>query len=132
VFRHVRSFVYIDALAEAGFERGHLVTTPPVDFLARSDFGKVLTELWERRAALVTRACVIVIIGDGRNNRRPPRAEILRELRRCCRSIIWLNPEPPERWGTGDSAITRYARMVDHVAGCGDLESLQRSLARII
>ncbi|HTT76889.1 MAG TPA: VWA domain-containing protein, partial [Candidatus Binataceae bacterium] len=132
LFRHVRSFVYIDGLAEAGFERGHLVTTPPVDFLARSDFGKVLIDLWERRTALVTRASMIVIIGDGRNNRRPPRAEILRDLRRRCRSILWLNPEPPERWGTGDSAISRYARAADHLSACANLAALERDLARIV
>jgi len=132
LFRHVRSFVYIDSLAEAGFELGHLVTVPAVDFMARSDFGKVLTELWERRAALVSRASIIVIIGDGRNNRRPPRAEILRDLRRGCRSVIWLNPEPPERWGTGDSAIARYARAADQLVACGNLEALERSLASAV
>jgi uncharacterized protein len=132
LFRHVRSFVFIDGLAEAGFERGHLMTSPPIDFLARSDFGRVLTELWERRAMLITRQSVMVIIGDGRNNRRPPRAELLRDLRRCCRAIIWLNPEPPERWGTGDSAIMRYARAVDQLVACGNLEALERGLARTI
>ena len=132
LFRHVSSFVYIDSLAEAGFERGHLVTTPPVDFLARSDFGKVLTELWARRTTLVTRASVVVIIGDGRNNRRPPRVEILRDLQRYCRAIIWLNPEPAERWGTGDSAITRYARAVNQLIACSNLQALEHGLARVV
>jgi uncharacterized protein with von Willebrand factor type A (vWA) domain len=81
---------------------------------------------------LITRQSVMVIIGDGRNNRRPPRAELLRDLRRCCRAIIWLNPEPPERWGTGDSAIMRYARAVDQLVACGNLEALERGLARTI
>jgi uncharacterized protein with von Willebrand factor type A (vWA) domain len=130
-FRHIRSFVYVDSLAEASFERGHLVTTPPIDFHARSDFGKVLAQLWNRRAALVTRATVIVIIGDGRNNRRPPRAELLRDLRRNCRTIIWLNPEPLERWGTGDSSILRYAREVNHLIFSGNLMALERGLERI-
>jgi len=132
LFRHVSSFVYIDSLAEAGFERGHLVTTPPIDFLARSDFGKVLIELWARRAALVTRASVVVIIGDGRNNRRPPRVEILRDLRRNCRTIIWLNPEPPERWGTGDSAIVRYQGAINQLIACSNLQALERGLARVV
>jgi hypothetical protein len=130
-FRHLRSFVYVDSLAEADFERGHLVTTPTVDFHARSDFGKVLAQLWNRRAALITRASVIVIIGDGRNNRRPPKAELLRDLRRHCRAIIWLNPEPADRWGTGDSAILRYRREVSHLIPCGNLAALERGLERI-
>jgi uncharacterized protein len=131
-FRHVRSFVYIDNLAEASFERGHMVTTPAVDFHARSDFGKVLAQLWSRRAALITRATVVVIIGDGRNNRRPPKAELLRDLQRHCRTIIWLIPEPADRWGTGDSAILRYAREVSHLIPCGNLGALERGLERIV
>jgi len=132
LFRHVRSFVYVDHLAEATFERGHLVTTPAVDLYARSDFGRVLTELWDRRATLMTRASVVVIMGDGRNNRRPPRVELLRDLRRQCRSVIWLTPEHPERWGTGDSALLRYAREVNQIAFCGNLRDLERDLAHIV
>ena len=48
-FRRVRSFVFIDRLAEAEFEQKHLVITPQLDLYARSDFGRVLGELWERR-----------------------------------------------------------------------------------
>jgi uncharacterized protein len=131
-FRHVRSFVYIDSLAEAGFESGHLAAEPAIDFHARSDFGKVLAQLWARRAALITRATVIVVIGDGRNNRRPARAELLRDLRRHCRAVIWLNPERPERWGTGDSAILNYSRHVNHLIFCGNLVELEHALGCIV
>ena len=52
-FRRVRSFVYVDRLAEADFEQKHLVMTPALDLYARSDFGRVLGELWERRGELL-------------------------------------------------------------------------------
>src|SRR5208282_3859786 len=111
-FRRVRSFVFIDRLAEADFEKNHLIMTPPLDLYARSDFGRVLGELWERRGELLNRATVLVIMGDGRNNRRPARADLLREIGRLCRAVIWLNPEELNRWGTGDSAIAAYQREV--------------------
>jgi uncharacterized protein len=130
-FRHVRSFVYIDRLSEAGFERGHLVQTPPLDLYARSDFGRVLMELWERRAALITRATVIVIMGDGRNNRRPARADLLHDLARLGRAILWLIPEPQGRWNTGDSAIRQYARAVTALIPCENLRELEHGLARV-
>ena len=104
-FRRVASFVYIDRLAEADFEQNHLVMTPALDLYARSDFGRVLGEVWQRREALLGRATLLVIMGDGRNNRRPARADLLREIARCCRAVIWLNPEELNRWGAGDSAI---------------------------
>ena len=131
-FRRVRSFVYIDRLAEASFEEGHLAMTPPLDLYSRSDFGRVLAELWERRAALVSRATVIVIMGDGRNNRHPARADLLRDLVRFSRGALWLIPEPQARWNSGDSAIRQYARQCSALVPCENLHELERGLARIL
>jgi uncharacterized protein len=130
-FRRVSSFVYVDHLAEAGFEQGHLVMTPALDLYARSDFGRVLGELWARRAGLLTRASVVVIMGDGRNNRLPARADLVREIARTCRGVVWLNPEDPARWGTGDSAIKQYAREVSALVPSRNLRELQSALTRV-
>jgi uncharacterized protein len=130
-FRRVSSFVYVDHLAEADFEQGHLVMTPALDLYARSDFGRVLGELWERRTGLLTRATLVVIMGDARNNQLPARADVIREIVRVCRGVLWLNPEDPARWGTGDSAIKQYAREVKAVAPSRNLRELQAALAAI-
>jgi len=130
-FRRVSSFVYVDHLAEADFEQGHLVMTPALDLYARSDFGRVLSELWARRAGLLTRATIVVIMGDGRNNRLPARADLVREIARSCRGVVWLNPEDPARWGTGDSAIKQYAREVTALVPSRSLRELQAALVRI-
>ena len=131
-FRRVRTFVYIDRLAEASFEDRHLATTPPIDLFARSDFGRVLSELWERRAALISRTTVIVIMGDGRNNRRPARADLLRGLARLSRATLWLIPEPQGRWNTGDSAIRQYARECSALISCENLRELERCLINVV
>jgi uncharacterized protein len=130
-FHRVSSFVYVDHLAEADFERGHLVMTPALDLYARSDFGRVLGELWARRAGLLTRATIVVIMGDGRNNRLPARADLVREIARSCRGVVWLNPEDPARWGTGDSAIKQYAREVNALVPSRNLRELQAALVRV-
>ena len=130
-FHKVRSFVYVDRMAEADFEHGHLVMAPPLDLYAKSDFGRVLSELWERRSALLNRATVLVILGDARNNRRPARADLLRDIGRICRAVIWLNPEDSARWGTGDSAIMQYARAVDALLPCQNLHELEHNLSHV-
>jgi uncharacterized protein len=130
-FRRVTSFVYVDHLAEADFEDGHLVMTPALDLYARSDFGRVLGELWNRRTGLLTRSTIVVIMGDARNNRLPARADVVREISRSCRAVIWLNPEDPARWGTGDSAIKQYAREVKLLLPSRNLRELQVALAAI-
>jgi len=131
-YRRVSSFVYVDHLAEADFEQGHLVMTPALDLYARSDFGRVLGELWQRRTGLLTRSTIVVVMGDGRNNRLPPRADVVREISRACRAVIWLNPEDPARWGTGDSAIKQYAREVKLLVPSRNLRELQVALATIV
>src|SRR6202167_234171 len=130
-FRRVSSFVYVDHLAEADFEQGHLVMTPALDLYARSDFGRVLGELWARRTGLLTRGTLVVIMGDGRNNRLPARADLVREIARTSRGAVWLNPEDPARWGTGDSAIKQYAREVKAMVPSRNLRELQLALAAI-
>jgi uncharacterized protein with von Willebrand factor type A (vWA) domain len=88
----------------------------------------VLAQLWERRAELVNRQTLIVILGDARNNRRPARADLLREIAQLCRGVVWLNPEEPARWGTGDSAIEQYRRAVTALHPSGSLRELERAL----
>ncbi|MGH7916435.1 MAG: VWA domain-containing protein, partial [Candidatus Binataceae bacterium] len=131
-FRRVRSFVFIDHLAEAGFEQGHVTMAPPLDLYARSDFGHVLGELWARRAELLGRATVMLIMGDGRNNRRPSRADLMRQITAGCRAVIWLNPEPTARWNTGDSVIAQYGRAVSTLVACENLAILERELSHLI
>jgi uncharacterized protein len=126
-FRRVRSFVYIDRLAEAEFEQGHLVTSPALDLYARSDFGRVLVEL-SKLPELLTRQTLVVILGDGRNNRRPARADLIREIVRRCRAVVWLNPEDPSRWGSGDSAINQYRAVVTALYPSGNLRELEKAL----
>ncbi len=130
-FHRVRSFVYIDRLAEAGFEGRHLITETALDPFGRSDFGRVLGEAWDRRAELFGRQTVVVILGDGRNNRRPARADLLREIARHCRAVLWLNPEDPARWGTGDSAIAQYTKEVRAHVAAGNLRELERGLLEV-
>jgi uncharacterized protein with von Willebrand factor type A (vWA) domain len=91
----------------------------------------VVGELWARRSGLLTRATIVVIMGDGRNNRLPPRADLVREIARTCRGVVWLNPEDPARWGTGDSAIKQYEREVNALVPSRNLRELQAALVRV-
>ena len=131
-FRRMRGFVFIDHLAAADFEQGHLVMTPHLDIYARSDFGRVFGEVESNHRDILNRATVMVILGDARNNKRPPRPDLLRTIAHRCRAVVWLNPEPIERWGTGDSVIETYRRVVTLVLPCGGLRELQVSLTNII
>ena len=132
LFHLVRCFVYIDRLAEAELQQGHLAMAPALDLYARSDFGRVLAQLLADHLNLLGRATLVVIMGDARNNRRPARADLLRAVASRSRAVIWLNPEPVDRWNSGDSAVSQYAREVDALIPCGNLRELEKALAGIV
>ena len=105
-FRQVRTFAYVDRVCEVSFEQGYVVPHTALDLYAWSDFGKVLQQFWhEYGEHLLTHNTLVLVLGDARNNRRPPRPDLLARMRDRARKLVWLNPEPRERWNTGDSVI---------------------------
>ena len=128
-FRRVRTFAYVDRLCEVSFEHGHVVPHAELDLYARSDFGQVLQHFWrEHGEQVLTPHTVVLILGDARNNRRPPRPDLLARMRAQVKTMVWLNPEPWDRWNTGDSVIGLYARVSDEVLPCSNLRELLAAL----
>lgn len=131
-FRRTVFLAYVDRPTPVSFEGGHVVPHEPIDLNARSDFGAVLKALGERPEGTVGRDTVLLILGDARNNRRPPRADLLQRLRRVTRAVVWLNPEPPARWNTGDSVMTTYARHCDAVLAAWSPRTLLAALDELV
>ncbi len=128
-FRRLRLYGYVDSLVEIEFVDGQVRPAGRIDLAARSDFGAVLKDLVTYSAAELGSDTLLLILGDARNNRRPPRADLLAALRLRVRRVLWLNPEPVDRWNTGDSAIASYARAADSVVSCASLAELDRAIA---
>jgi uncharacterized protein with von Willebrand factor type A (vWA) domain len=132
-FRRVHTFAYVDRLCAVSFENGYVVPHETLDLYARSDFGKVLQHFWgEGGEQLLTRNTVVLVLGDARNNRRPPRPDLLERIHGRVKKLIWLNPEPCERWNTGDSVMSVYTQSCDLVLGCGNLKELLNALTRML
>jgi len=128
-FRRVDLFAYVDAPVEIFFENGRVIPGAPLDLNARSDFGRVLRLFSERHEAVLDRNTVLLVLGDARNNRRPPRSDLLARLQDRVKALVWLNPESPERWDTGDSVMAAYSRRTDVVLTAHDIRTLAASLA---
>jgi uncharacterized protein len=131
-FRRVTLLAYVDTPVEISVEDGHVVPHEPLDLNARSDFGKVLHKLGDQYEPLLGRNTVLLILGDARNNRRPPRADLLARCHHRVRAVFWLNPEPPERWNTGDSVMAAYVRHADCVLAAHNLATLAAAMARLM
>lgn len=123
-FRRVHLFAYVDRLCPVSIEQGHVAPGGVLDLHARSDFGRVLQDLWQAHAALLGRTTLLLVLGDARNNRLPPRADVLRAIAERVQRVVWLVPEPEQRWNTGDSVLRHYASACDAVIECRDLATL--------
>ena len=130
-FRRTRLFGYVDTPVELSIEGGHLVPHGRLDLYGRSDFGKTLVSVWEHHQSMLTRNSLVLILGDARNNRRPPRRDLLQRIQRHTRRVIWLNPDEPGRWNTGDSVIAAYEPHCDALLGASCLRDLRIAVRRV-
>jgi uncharacterized protein with von Willebrand factor type A (vWA) domain len=92
----------------------------------------VLLDLWERQRTALTGTTLLLVLGDARNNRLPPRADVLRAIAERVQRVVWLVPEPRVRWDTGDSVLGLYAPACDVVVECLDLGTLVRAVERAL
>ena len=123
----VRSFFFVDRVSEvSGFfqERriGRAVmralAEADVDPGARTDYGASFRDFDRRFGRTLNRRTTLVVLGDARSNYTDPGYEVMRAWRRRVKRIVFLNPEAPIFWGTGDSVMTRYRPLCDVVAEC--------------
>ena len=127
-FRRVHRFAFVDRAVEIAFADGHVMPAGPLDLYARSDFGAVLCGLEAQHVTLFDRATVVLVVGDARNNRKPPRSDVLGRLATRSRALVWALPEPRSRWYTGDSALASYQPHCDFLCEATSLAGLLSSL----
>ncbi len=90
-----------------------LIRMPPGHY--STDLGGSLQEFAQHYFDMVDARTTLLMVGDSRNNYRDPAAPIFADMARRSHRTIWLNPEPPMLWGTGDSDMQVYAPHCDHV-----------------
>ena len=74
-----------------------------------TDLGNSLVDFQREHLGTIDGRTTFIIVGDGRNNYNDPRLDIFSQLARRSHRTIWLNPEPPMLWATGDSDMLKYA-----------------------
>jgi hypothetical protein len=97
-----------------------------------TDLGRSLGTFVETAPSSVDRRTTLILVGDGRNNFRPPGDDLLRFLRRRARRVLWLNPEPSRSWGTGDSDMLLYAPHCDEVLQVANMAQLSAAIDRLL
>ncbi|MHB8896198.1 MAG: vWA domain-containing protein [Candidatus Geothermincolia bacterium] len=133
-FKAVRSFAFIDRIDEVTscFDRFDVDEAIQnvyreavvVDGDGHSDIGRVLEMFNSEYSAELGPRSTVLILSDARNNARDPRAMALERVSKQARKVFWLNPEPRDRWDTGDSIIGSYEGHCAAVTECRNLKQL--------
>jgi len=141
-FSKVRSFVFIDGIDEVTrFFEG---VVDPAEAVARinleadviwvdghSDYGHALGEFHRRWADQVNSRSSVMVLGDARNNYHASGSWVLEDLQARARHVYWLNPEPRDYWGSGDSIVGEYAAHCDDVVECRTLRQLEHFVGNL-
>jgi hypothetical protein len=141
-FSKVRSFVFVDGIDEVTrFFEG---VVDPAEAVARinneadviwvdghSDYGHALTEFHRRWGDEVTSRSSVLLLGDARNNYHASQSWVVEDLQRKARRVYWLNPEPRDYWGSGDSIVGEYAAHCDDVVECRTLRQLEHFVGNL-
>jgi len=138
----IRSFVFCSNMAEVSpiFEaypveeavaRLHKGTGLGVT-LGRTDYGQAFRDFKENCLERVGRKTTVLILGDARNNYGAPETSILGLIHKRVRRVIWLNPESPPFWGTGDSEMKRYLPFCTLARECSSVNHLEQVVSFLV
>ncbi|MCF6390122.1 VWA domain-containing protein [Mycobacterium sp. MBM] len=122
-FSRVRVFAFIDTTDEVshmfGPEADLAVAVQRITREAgvytrdgHSDYGHAFVSFAQNFPNVLSPRSSLLILGDARNNYRNPETELLTRMVNASRHAHWLNPEPRHLWGSGDSAVPRYADLI--------------------
>jgi uncharacterized protein with von Willebrand factor type A (vWA) domain len=97
-----------------------------------TDLGGSLSEFTRTHLDTVDSRTAFIVVGDGRNNYNDPRLDLFGTLARRSHRVIWLNPEPPILWNTGDSDMLKYAPFCDTILQISTLAELTAAVDRLL
>jgi len=132
-FSDVKSFAFVCGPTNITdiFERHEVnkaiekvLTDTNINFNALTDYGEVFYQFHRDHLTLLSKKTTLIIVGDARSNYHNPQEKLLDEMRSKCRRVIWLNPEPEQFWGSGDSEMNTYKAFCHEVRPCRNLNQL--------
>lgn len=140
-FREVRSFAFIGETDEitsivktASYDklRGKVLSEANVSGASSyTNYGESLATFYDKYGSQLNHKTNVLIFGDARNNWYETNSKVLEEIKKRVRRVYWLNPDPKDEWGSGDSDILIYSRYCSDVFECYTLNQLTDAILKI-
>jgi len=97
-----------------------------------TDYGQAWLDFRALAGTQLDSRATLIVLGDARSNFYQAHLGVLRELGNRAGKLIWLNPEPREYWGEGDSEMLSFAPFCLHVDRLATLNDLKRVTERLV
>lgn len=136
----VRSFAFYGDLSEITVDMANLRVDEAIQAAYnavpggsyRTDLGQSLETFHSRYLSTVDSRTTVILLGDGRNNYNPSRIDLLKDIQRRAKRLLWFNPEPRSMWGTGDSIMAEYELGADEVFIIHNLAQLATAIDKMM
>lgn len=138
VLPKVRAFAFSSHLGEVTNDFERLAIDAAIDHtmetygMGSTDYGKALADFEQLCLNDIDNRTTVIMLGDGRNNYGDPRTDLLQQIYARSQQLIWLNPEHPNRWGSGDSEMHKYKAYCSYALECNSLRQLERFIDRLL
>lgn len=97
-----------------------------------TDLGYALVNFQQEYLDTIDHRTTLIMVGDGRNNYNNPQLDIFNTMAKRSRRAIWINPEPPPLWGTGDSDMHQYAPIADDIVMAATMGELTEAVDHLL
>jgi uncharacterized protein with von Willebrand factor type A (vWA) domain len=136
----VRSFAFYGDLAEITMVMDGQRVEDAIDIAKRgipsgpwrTDLGASLETFYQYHLSTVDHRTTVMFIGDGRNSYNNPRADLVQDLQRRAKQLVWLNPESQQAWNDGDSDMWSYYPYCDKVFQVRNLAQLSHAIDKML
>ena len=96
-----------------------------------TDLGFCLADFFHTYMDAIDHRTTVIFLGDGRNNYNDPRLDLVQDLTRRARKVVWFNPESHYEWGSGDSDMQKYEPLVSMVHQVSNLRQLAEAVDKL-
>ena len=97
-----------------------------------TDYGRAFNRFKELALSDIDNRSTVLILGDSRNNYFEPGSDALKQISSKARQVIWLNPEPRDKWKEGDAEMKTYLPYCHFAEVCNSLADLERMVSRVL
>ena len=97
-----------------------------------TDLGHSLRQFEANYLDTVDGRTTVIFLGDGRNNFNDPALDTFSRICRRSRKVIWMNPEYPAQWDTGDSDMPAYAPLCSELYQVRNLAQLTDAIDHLL